>query len=359
GVYSYDAITIENSTIADNVATYGAGVAYNAIGVGVHMGPSVLTAYSTLISGNTAFGQGAYDLAGETGATVVGTNNLIALSGLGVPGDTIRTPAILAAVADNGGLSPTQALRAGSPGIDAGTQPPSGPLANDQRGFGRWFGTGPDIGAFENQADRLLTTGFDFGPIAAPQGTFPQEENFDELSAFVPALPAGWSNVHTGTGGGWSTIESNVHTRPVSAFADDVNDISDSSLVTPAFTVGPDDELGFVHRFKLETDTDVIGYDGVVLEISIDGHAFTDLVTAGGTFLGGGYNRTLSDCCDNPLAGRQAWSDDSDGYHEVVATFPPSAVGHSVRLRWRMATDSSDRVQGYWLDDVRVGIGPA
>ena len=359
GVYSYDAITVENSTIANNIATYGAGTTYNAIGVGLHMGPFPLTVYSTLISGNTAFGQSGYDLAGESGATVVGSNNLIPLSELGVPSDTIRTAARLAAVADNGGLSPTQALLPGSPGIDAGRQPPSGPLAADQRGFGRWFGSGPDIGAFENQADYLLTTGFDFGPTAAPAGTFPPGESFDELIASAPSLPAGWSNVHVGVGGGWTLSESAFNSPPVAAFADDVNDVSDSSLVTPAFTVGPEDEVGFIHQFKLETDDDVTGYDGVVLEISIDGGAFEDIVQAGGSFIGAGYNRTLSDCCDNPLALRQAWSGDSGGFHAVVATFPPGTVGHSVRLRWRLATDSSDRVQGYWLDDLWVGIGPA
>ena len=360
GISSNVPLFLLNSTVASNTATHGADTGYRSLGVGIHMGPQALTAYSSLVSNNAAFGDGGYDVAGDTGAVIAGTNNLIPLSQLAVPADTIRDHAILAAVADNGGRTPTQALLPGSPGIDGGRQPPEGPLDFDQRGtgFGRWYGTGPDIGAFENQAQQFLTNGFDFGPLAPPTpGAFPPNENFDELSAVIPALPAGWSNVHSGLGGGWSTVQSDVYSQPITAFVNDVNDISDSSMETPSFGVVPDGQLSFVHQFNLEVEDDVNGYDGVVLEISIDGGAFVDILDAGGTFVGGGYNRTISDCCDNPLALRQAWSGDSAGYHQVVVDLPPAAAGHTARLRWRLGTDSSDRVQGYWIDNIHVDAG--
>ena len=262
---------------------------YHTLGVGIHIGAAQLTAYSSLISNNTAFGEGGYDIAGETGAVIAGTNNLSALSTLALPADTIRSLALLGRVVDNGGFTPTQALLPGSPGIDGGRQPPAAPLDFDQRGpgFGRWYGTGPDIGAFENQAQQFLTSGFDFGPLAAPTpGSFPSNENFDELTAVIPGLPAGWSNVHSGVGNGWSTIESDIYSRPITAFVNDVDDVSDSSLETAPFPIVENGQLSFVHQFKLEVENDITGYDGVVLEISIDGGAFVDILDAGGSFVG-------------------------------------------------------------------------
>ena len=357
GVYSNVALAVVNSTIATNTATHGSDTAYHTLGVGIHIGAATLTAYSSLISNNTAFGEGGYDIAGQTGAVIAGTNNLSALSTLALPADTIRSLALLGPVVDNGGFTPTQALLPGSPGIDGGRQPPAAPLDFDQRGpgFGRWYGTGPDIGAFENQAQQFLTSGFDFGPLAAPTpGSFPSNENFDELTAVIPGLPAGWSNVHSGVGNGWSTIESDIYSRPITAFVNDVDDVSDSSLETAPFPIVENGQLSFVHQFKLEVENDITGYDGVVLEISIDGGAFVDILEAGGSFVGGAYNRTISDCCENPLTQRQAWSGDSDGYHSVLVNLPQSAVGHSARARWRLGTDHSDRFQGYWLDNIHV-----
>jgi hypothetical protein len=57
-----------------------------------------------------------------------------------------RNP-LLAALADNGGPTETQALRAGSPAIDAGAA--DGCPQHDQRGIRRPQGAGCDIGAYE------------------------------------------------------------------------------------------------------------------------------------------------------------------------------------------------------------------
>ncbi|HKE47797.1 MAG TPA: choice-of-anchor Q domain-containing protein [Rhodanobacteraceae bacterium] len=361
GIYSNAPLIVANSTVASNTATHGNSANYQTLGVGIHIGPQQLGLYSTLVSNNTAFGDYGYDVAGESGAVVVGSNNLVAQSPLALPGDTIRTPALLGGLADYGGITPTEALLPGSPGIDAGRQPPDNILLADQRArteFVRAVGAAPDIGAFETQADTIFTTDFEFGPIAPSTApTFPPGENFDELLGFVPALPVGWNHVHSGVGAGWSTIESDVFSQPIAAFADDVASVSDSSLETPSFRVGANAQLSFLHQFKLEVADDITGYDGVVLEIAIDGGAFADIVDAGGTFVGGGYNRTISDGFENPLALRQAWSGNSDGYHTVVVNLPAAANGHDARVRWRIGTDRSDRVQGYWLDNVHVDAG--
>ncbi len=65
--------------------------------------------------------------------------------GLSAAGDLAGMAAGLGALRTNGGPTPTHALLAGSPAIDAG----SGSLATDQRGVSRPVGAAPDIGAYE------------------------------------------------------------------------------------------------------------------------------------------------------------------------------------------------------------------
>jgi len=58
----------------------------------------------------------------------------------------------------------------------------------------------------------------------------------------------------------------------------------------------------------METSTSVptTGFDGMVLEISVNGGPFQDILAAGGSFVTGGYNRTISPSFNSPIAGRQA-----------------------------------------------------
>src|SRR5581483_7245983 len=117
-----------------------------------------------------------------------------------------------------------------------------------------------------------------------------------------------------------------------SMFAPDPSNVSDNSLTSPSFMIASTNaQLTFRHYYSAENT-----YDGGVLEISINGGAFTDILTAGGTFGGNsGYTQTISPSFSNPLAGRQAWSGDSGGFVPVTVTLPASAAGQSVRLRWR------------------------
>jgi hypothetical protein len=66
--------------------------------------------------------------------------------------------------------------------------------------------------------------------------------------------------------------------------------------------------LSFQNLFNLQE-----GLDGMVLEISINGGSYTDIIAAGGTFVAGGYTHTISTCCGSPIAGRMAWSGVSAG----------------------------------------------
>ena len=97
----------------------------------------------------------------------------------------------------------------------------------------------------------------------------------------------------------------------------------------------------------MEFQTASVGFDGMVLEISVNGGAFADIVTAGGSFVTGGYTHTISGSFGSPIANRMAWSGLSAGttaapaYITTTANLPAAANGQNVQLRWRVATDSN------------------
>jgi hypothetical protein len=77
------------------------------------------------------------------------------------------------------------------------------------------------------------------------------------------------------------------------------------------------------------------------LEISFDGgNTFHDILAAGGSFVMGGYNRTISTDRGSPVAGRQAWSGNSEGFILTVVNLPFMPTGG--KLRWRIATITVD-----------------
>ena len=107
-------------------------------------------------------------------------------------------------------------------------------------------------------------------------------------------------------------------TPPNAAFVDDPGVVSDKRLDSLHFPVsGASVQLLFEHNFNLEaSDVDPnVGFDGGVLEMSFDGgNTFQDILTVGGSFIMGGYNRTISTDRGSPIAGRQAWSGNSGGF---------------------------------------------
>jgi bacillopeptidase F (M6 metalloprotease family) len=126
--------------------------------------------------------------------------------------------------------------------------------------------------------------------------------------------------------------------------------ISDKYLDSPSGTIDllESADLHFSNNYALE-DT----FDGGVLEISVDAGPFQDILAAGGFFARGGYNGTISTCCGNPLAGRQAWTGNSDGFIDTDVDLT-SFDGHTIVLRWRMASDSSGSSEGWRVDNVFI-----
>jgi hypothetical protein len=194
-------------------------------------------------------------------------------------------------------------------------------------------------------------------------------QNFDSVTP--PALPAGWTSTVIGAATTPASITRAVgysDTGPNTAFLDDTNDYADVSLYSAVYQVTSQDVpyVKFRHSFVLWTpDASPLAngsYNGGVLEMSVNGGAYADFVTAGGTFFVGGYNTHLDPTTENPIdqpaASRLVWSGDSGGFITTTAILPLSAVGGSVQFRWRLGTEggsrSYDTHSGWWIDSVQT-----
>ena len=188
-------------------------------------------------------------------------------------------------------------------------------------------------------------------------------ENFDEVTP--PALPAGWLATNAlGPPPFWVTSDTGVpdppaDTLPNAVFIDDPGEVSDKRLDSPAFTFFEECcvQLTFRQNFNLQASISDpnVGFDGGVLEASTDGgNTFQDIVAAGGSFVIGGYNRTISADRGSPIAGRQAWSGTSNGFVTTVVNVPAIQAAPGIILRWRMASDTSGASQGWRVDSVTI-----
>jgi hypothetical protein len=214
-------------------------------------------------------------------------------------------------------------------------------------------------------------TGIDSPVTAGPTPTplpcplcwfvFRESENFDSVTP--PALPPNWLATNAqGPPPLWVTSNSGVpmppaDTAPNAAFIDDPSVISDKRLDGPSISFFESCcvRLTFRHNFNLEaSDIDPnVGFDGGVLELSTDGgNTFQDILAAGGSFVMGGYNRTIAADRGSPIAGRQAWSGNSGGYITTVVNVP--AFQTFGRLRWRMASDTSGGDEGWRVDTIDI-----
>jgi len=191
-------------------------------------------------------------------------------------------------------------------------------------------------------------------PTAVSGCTFDVLENFDSVSP--PALPAGWTMTQdVGTAINWVTTNTQSASSPYSAFANNPNTVNLSSLVSPDYAIdSPNAKLEFDILYATEN-----GFDGVVLEYSTNGGTTWQDILVGGTFVNNGYNGNISNCCSNPLGGRQGWTGNSATFRHVEINLNPSFDGMNTRFRWRIGSDNLFGATGVWVDNVRVvGIEP-
>ncbi|HEX9961699.1 MAG TPA: BACON domain-containing carbohydrate-binding protein, partial [Pyrinomonadaceae bacterium] len=173
-------------------------------------------------------------------------------------------------------------------------------------------------------------------------------ENFDGVSA--PQLPAGWTVASTGTGAGFVVSSNAPDTAPNAVFTNSPPATSGADLTSPSIYVSSNNTvLYFRHKFSAENT-----WDGGVLEISIAGGAFQDIIGAGGAFITGGYNGTLNDST-NPLANRDAWTGATPGtYITTSIQLPPQTFRQFVRFKWRFGTNESFGNDGWWIDTISL-----
>lgn len=170
GIESLGTLNITNSTFSGNTIGDGSGAGIEVAGGDTTISFTTITANSSVSTSGqlSRFGTGVFIIRGSIVANPAAGINCAGLSaansggnnldsgntcGFTAAGDLINSNPLLAALANNGGLTQTHALQAGSPAINAG--PTTGTIpANDQRGTGfpRVVGAQADIGAFESSA---------------------------------------------------------------------------------------------------------------------------------------------------------------------------------------------------------------
>ncbi|MBS1760495.1 MAG: M36 family metallopeptidase, partial [Bacteroidetes bacterium] len=218
-------------------------------------------------------------------------------------------------------------------------------------------------GGVYNPADRVVT----FSPINLPinssqnfnvtvsvnAGTYfaPVQHINDPVTTIAP----NWTAIST-TANVWSVSTVASHSAPNSFFTPNAAQVSDQILTTTSsFTLSNATSafhsLSFWHRYITES-----GYDGCVVEISTDGGTtWSDL----GQYMSGAtYNGTISSSFSNPLAGRRAFTGNV-GASFVKTTINLSAFkGQTVKIRFRLGSDTSVGATGWYVDDILLESGP-
>ena len=185
-------------------------------------------------------------------------------------------------------------------------------------------------------------------PTAPTNVTFSQ--NFDGVTA--PSLPAGWTTTHSGSQAAWVTSTANRDTTPNAAFGSENRRAGLSELISPAIPVVlPTAQLSFRNFYNTQS-----GADGGVLEIQIGAGAYADILAAGGSFAGNGYNGTLGSGTST-INGRAAWTGNSGGFITTTVNLPAAAAGQNVHLKWRLGTDNSTSGSGWYVDTISVKDG--
>jgi CSLREA domain-containing protein len=136
---SVASFTAINSTLAANFVDTGNGG-------GMLNGTANVTLINTLVSGNTGGNCLAFSGVTQTSEHSLDGDGTCGLAG---SGDLAGVDPLLAALANNGGPTDTQALGAGSPARNAGDSSVGVCPATDQRGTSRPQGPGCDIGSYE------------------------------------------------------------------------------------------------------------------------------------------------------------------------------------------------------------------
>lgn len=175
---------------------------------------------------------------------------------------------------------------------------------------------------------------------------------------------SGWSSQASTGGNAWSLTTAASHSPPTSYFAPAPETKSTVALTSPAIPVPANAsnlQLRFWQNYNLQSSQ-----DGGKLEFAVDGGAWFEVssVNSGLAFAANGYNSSISStgppASRSDFAGQMAWSGNSNGFVETVVNLTDTAkfAGHSLRLRWRLATNGGSSSPGWYVDSmVLIGGG--
>ncbi|WP_419194492.1 dockerin type I domain-containing protein [Novipirellula herctigrandis] len=237
----------------------------------------------------------------------------------------------------------------GSPAID-----PNGGVVDE--GTEATFTNPDDVGTIyytTDGSDPKLPDG-NINPNAAMAGgtvtTIVNLQDFDGVTA--PAIPSQWTATTTNSASNWTTNSSASDGGLNGVSVNNTSQTADVRLTSAPFAVEANSrQISFRNSYNVEST-----YDGGVLEISIDSGTFVDILAAGGSFVEGSYNQTINASYGNPLAGRQAWSGNSNGFIDTVVNLPATAVGSDVQLRWRFGSDNIVAGSAWAIDTIEQTV---
>lgn len=167
----------------------------------------------------------------------------------------------------------------------------------------------------------------------------------------------GWTHEAAVGSDSW-TISTARPNSPVASWkASDPSSISDQRLISPPIAV-PDTlsglNLQFSHWPLIEGSTAGSGatcQDGGILEVAVDGGVYNQVPAS--QILVGAYNGTIASGSGNPLAGNQAWCGLASAHAPVIVDLS-SYAGHEAQFRFRLASNSTNPREGWYIDDIRV-----
>lgn len=170
------------------------------------------------------------------------------------------------------------------------------------------------------------------------------------------ALPAGWSTAGSSGTTTWTSSSDQVFAGSHSVFAENIGDITDQRLSSPAVTL-PASATGLFATFQnwqsIESQSTGGCYDGGRIEVSTDGGASFSAIPET-AILVRPFDGPISGNADNPLGGQPGWCGDPRDFWERYAIDLSAFAGEEIRLRLRLGTDQAVGREGWYVDDFEV-----
>jgi hypothetical protein len=175
-------------------------------------------------------------------------------------------------------------------------------------------------------------------------------------SVTLTASKADWlPQIQAGEGANWQVSDAYdpIFRKSYMWYVPDNASTSDVTLTSPVIPAdfGPL-SVSFLSYFSFESYAAGISWDGGVIEISVNGGPWQDVVDAGGAFVQGDYNALVLSF--DPTGNRSGFGNSNGGLTQYVVDFGNLYLGDNVQFRFRMKSDEAVGEFGWLLDDIRI-----